>query len=122
MKPNVATRDFPYFAQSPTLYKKNEYSSIDDLKDEIHRILQESATKKFGYGQSIYYQSILFCNPYLLIPEWCWEMLEDYNACKKYNIPLAKSLDEAPAWKLDCFDIIENEMMLCGKHIQEKNG
>ena len=120
--PDGYTRTFPYHAQSPTLYKRVEYTCINDLIDEVDRIIQEPQTKKYGIGQSLYYQTILFCNPYTLIFEWCWEMLEDYNACKKYNIPLAKSIDEAPAWKLDCFDIIENEIMLCNKHKQKEDG
>ena len=115
-------KQFPYTARSPTLRKGITYESIEDVNDEVDRILQEPDTKKFGVGQSLYYQTSIICSPASLIPDWCWEMLEDYNACKKFNIPLAKNLDEASVWMLDCFNIIESEISNCTKHQKEKDG
>ena len=120
--PDGYTRTFPYTAQSPTLYKSVEFTCKKDLEDEIKRIINEPQTKKHGTGQSLYYQTLLFCNPYELIPEWCWEMLEDYNSCKKFNIPLANNLEDVSVWMLDCFNIIETEVNNCTKHQREENG
>ena len=40
---------------------------------------------------------------------------------ESFNIPLAKSLDEAPARKLRDFTIIKAEVMALQKHYMEKN-
>ena len=42
-------------------------------------------------------------------------MLQEYHYVKNYNIPLGKDLDSADAFKLNCFDIIQNEFMAIGK-------
>jgi hypothetical protein len=39
---------------------------------------------------------------------------------ESFNIPLAKSLDEAPAQKLRDFSVIKTEMMAVQKHFMEK--
>ncbi len=115
-------KTLPYSAQSPTLVKRIEYKGENDLLEEVERILAEPGTKKYGAGQSLFYQLPLFCDPNSVIPEWCWSMLEDYNSCKKFNIPLANNLDEASAWMLDCFNTIETEINNCSKHQRQKNG
>jgi len=122
LNPNGYTRNYPYTAQSPTLYKRVEYTCENDLIDEVDRILAEPQTKKHGTGQSLYFQTLLFCNPYVLIPEWCWDMLEDYNACKKFNVPLANNLEEVSVWMLDCFHTIEAEINNCTKYQRDKDG
>ena len=122
LKPDGYNREFPYIAQSPITRQRVEYNCVDDLGNEIERILQDPDTKKFGIGISLYYQSILFCDPQLLIPYWCWDLLDDYHCCKRYNIPLANNLDEAPSWTLDCFDIIEEEIAVIQGMKKEKNG
>ena len=118
--PDFPYKSLPYTSQSPTLYKSVKYETIDDLLEEIDRILVEPQTIKFGVGQSLFYQIPLFADPNLLIPEWCWDMLEDYNLVKKFNVSLG-TLDELPAWRTDCFALIENEIMNCTKH-ENKNG
>ncbi len=115
-------REFPYIAQSPTLVERIEYKGEDDLLEEVDRILAEPGTKKFGIGQSLYYQLPLFCDPDSLVPDWCWDMLADYNACKKFHIPLSNSLDNCSCWLLDCFNIIESEINKCSQHKKEKDG
>ena len=109
-----------YESQSPTLYRRIEYDE-EEIYNEIERILAEPGTQKFGIGQSLYYQLPLFCNPSFVIPEWCWTMLEDYHLCTTFHIPMAKDLDSADVWKMDCFNVIENEMNNCITH-KRKNG
>ena len=112
---------FPYTTQSPTQLKRIEFTNEDDLLDEINRILREPQTIKFGVGQSLFYQIPLFGDPNMLIPEWCWDMLEDYNLVKKFNVTLG-NLDDITAWRSDCFTLIDNEITNCTKHEQDKNG
>ena len=115
------TKSLPYKSQSPTLYRVIEYDK-EEIYNEIDRILAERGTQKFGIGQSLYYQLPLFCDPSSVIPEWCWTMLEDYHLSTTFNIPVARDLDSADAWKLDCFNMIENEINKCNIHQREKNG
>jgi len=115
------TKSLPYKSQSPTLYKVIEYDE-EEIYDEINRILAEPGTQKFGIGQSLFYHLPLFCDPSFVIPEWCWTMLEEYHLCTTFNIPIARDLDSANAWKLDCFNVIENEINNCTIHQREKNG
>ena len=117
-----ASFNLPYKSQSPTLYKFVEYKTENDIFDEVNRILDEKGTKKYGIGQSLYYQMPLFCDPFFVIPEWCWDMLEDYNACKKFNVPLANNLEEVSVWMLDCFHTIEAEINNCTKYQRDKDG
>lgn len=99
----------PYTAQSPTLFKRIEFKNEKDIEDEIERILSTPNIEKHGIGQSLYFQLPFFCNPKEQIPEWCWQMIDDYYVTTEYNIPLAKTLDKANAWVLDCFNVIKDE-------------
>ena len=112
----------PYWSQSPTLRKRIEYKNYDDVNSEIERILNEQATKKFGIGQSLFYQIPFFCNPRAVIPDWCWEMINDYCIATKYNVPLGENLGSILAWQLDCFSIIESEISNINTHERKKNG
>lgn len=99
----------PYTAQSPTLFKRVEFKNEKDIDDEIKRILSEPNINKHGIGQSLYFQLPFFCNVEEQIPEWCWQMIDDYYVTIEYNIPLAKTLNKANAWVLDCFSVIRDE-------------
>lgn len=112
----------PYVGQSPTLYKRIEYNTEQDIMDEIERILAEPGTQKFGVGQSLYYQLPLFCDTEYVIPGWCWDMLDDYQTCKRFNLPLGKNLDDVSAWRTDCFNLIENEIQKITEYEKKKNG
>ena len=48
--------------------------------------------------------------------------MKEYNYMKNYNIPMAKSLDDADSYKLDCFDLINSELNAIQQYIGEKNG
>jgi|TARA_B100000073_G_scaffold339533_1_gene338077 hypothetical protein len=100
----------PYTAQSPTLFKRIEFKNEKDIENEIDRILSEPNIKKHGIGQSLYFQLPFFCNPDEQIPNWCWQMIDDYYVVTEYNIPLSNTLDDANAWVLDCFNIIKDEV------------
>ena len=99
-----------------------EYKNKGDLFDEIDRILSEETTQKFGVGQSLYYQLPFFCEPSIVIPDWCWNMIEDYYLIKNYNIPLSRDLASADVWIIDSFLIIENELNNIKKHKANSDG
>ena len=111
----------PYTAQSPSLFKRMEYKNEEDVYDEIDRILSEKNIQKFGIGKSLFYQMPFFCEPSLFLPNWCWEMIEDYHLTKAYNIPLSSSLEDANAWICDCFLTIEDEFNKIKEHKLKKD-
>jgi len=39
-----------------------------------------------------------------------------------FDIPLARSLDEAPAVRMEMYNTIKQELGACRKHQQEKDG
>ena len=57
-----------------------------------------------------------------IISGWCWNMISDYYTIKKYNIPLASSLDDIDAWTLDSFNVIDEEINNVMKFSEKKNG
>tara|TARA_Y100000310_G_scaffold284507_1_gene307324 strand:- start:974 stop:1381 length:408 start_codon:yes stop_codon:yes gene_type:complete len=110
----------PYSAQSPVTGKRVTFKTEENLWDEYNAICEEAVSKGFDVGQSLYYQIPFFANPQFFIKGWMYEMIDDYNLCKSFNIPPAKDLDSASAWRMDCFTVIENEITKCQKHQQEK--
>tara|TARA_R100001594_G_scaffold120011_2_gene155539 strand:+ start:745 stop:1143 length:399 start_codon:yes stop_codon:yes gene_type:complete len=112
----------PYTAQSPTLYKRIEYKTEKDIYDEIERILSEKNIQKHGVGKSLFFQLPFFCDPVLIISDWCWQMIEDYHLVKTYNIPLSSSLDNVNTWQSDCFLALESELQEIKKHKLKENG
>jgi hypothetical protein len=96
----------PYNAQSPHSYDQRRFKTIDDVWDEVNLVEQN----KFTLGQNLFHIVPLFAKPEWLFDESMAEIFKEYQITKKFNIPLSKSIDEADAFKLDCFLIIENEM------------
>ena len=110
----------PYESQSPVLRKRIKYESKQDILDEVSMIIKEANERRYDIGQSLYYQIPFFANPVYIISEWCWDMISDYYTVKRYNIPLANSLDNVDIWMLDSFNVIENEVNKV-KEFQRKN-
>jgi len=110
-----------YTAQSPTLYSQVEYDE-DEIWREVERIVEECEGKQFSIGQSLYFQIPFFANPqFFYRPEYD-EWIEDVMLMDSFNIPLARSLDEAPAFRLEMYNIIKQELIACQNYKQEKNG
>ncbi len=51
-----------------------------------------------------------FCDASFVIKDWCIQMIDDYTVAKSFNIPVAKNLDDADAWRIDCFKVVEQEL------------
>jgi hypothetical protein len=112
---------FPYtVTQSPFSYKEREFRSIDDVWDEIHKLCTQF--KDRTVGQELYHLIPLFANPSVILEDWHFEMIQEYHYMTKFNIPLARSLDEAPASRLVYFDAIENEINAIMNFKAQKNG
>ena len=99
---------FPYTAQSPTLKKKITYTE-EVLWEEIARLVEESEDGKFTLGAALYY-SLVFCSDstYFLTPETVFA-LEEYMCMKRFNLPLAKTIDDADYHRLVIFSAIDEE-------------
>lgn len=63
-----------------------------------------------------------FCEPLNIIPQWCWDMIEDFYLVKNYNVPLASELNSVDVFTTDCFLIIENELSNIKTHREKLNG
>jgi hypothetical protein len=100
----------PYTAQAPATHQKREFKTIDDIWEEIEALSHERGWSKFSEGQNLFHVVPLFADPYNLIEPWMWDMINEFNYVTRYNIPLAQSLDEADAFRLDCFTVIDNEL------------
>lgn len=110
---------FPYTARSPVSNKKKLFENEKDVLGEIEKVINQEGTRKFGVGQTLYYEMPFFTNPSLVINNWCWEMIQDYKLVTKYNIPLGASLESLSVFKVDCFSIIEHEIENINNHRKE---
>jgi len=86
----------------------------------VERLAQESDGTKFSVGQQLYYQIHFFANPRFLWDREYDQLIEEYYMMESMNIPIARSLDEAPAQKLRDFNIIKTEVFALQKHLMEK--
>lgn len=107
-------------AQSPISKKMKEFTTVDDIWNEIEKIA--NSDHRYSIGQQLYYLLPLFANPFYIIKDQFYELINEYHYVTDYNIPLGKSLDETNAHRLSMFNIIKNEMALALKHKQQKNG
>ena len=112
--------EFPYQATSPTLRKSITYTE-EEVWLEVDRIVQESQGTSYTLGQSLWYNLILCSNmDYFYDPEMNF-LIREYNMCKQFNVPPARSIDEAEYLKMVTFSAIDEEVNACTKHQQEKN-
>ena len=113
--------EFPYSARSPVTGDFKKFQDLEDVSDEIEKVINQKGEKKFVAGQTLYYELPFFANPNTVISDWCFEMIQDYILTTRYNIPFAKDLDSVNVFHLDCFNIIEAEINNINKHKEKKN-
>ena len=113
---------FPYKRQSPVTKKNREYNTLQEVEEEVILLSDTFSDSQFTLGRNLYFILPLFCNPRLLVDEEYVELMKEYHYIKNYNIPIARSLDEADSYKLDCYDIIQKELNAITQYIREKNG
>ena len=117
-KADTRTLDFPYECQSPTLKKKITYDE-DELWREIDRILAEDERGKFTPGANLYHNLILCADASYFLDSETNMILEEYMAMKRFNIPLAASIDEVEYNRLVVFSAIDEEYNACIKAEQD---
>ena len=112
---------FPYKAKSPTLKKEILYDE-QELWNEIWRIVEANQNGKFTLGAALYH-SLVFCadSTYFLTQETIFT-LEEYIAVKRFNLQLAKTIDDADYNRLVIFSAIDEEFnALQQEQIKKKN-
>lgn len=103
---------FPYKALSPTLKKHITYDE-QELWHEIDRILNEDVDGKFTYGQQLYFNVLHCADSAYFLDNDTSIFLEEYMMHKRFNIPLAKSIDEASYTRMSLFSAIDEEYNAC---------
>tara|TARA_R110000803_G_scaffold3866_2_gene13199 strand:- start:2389 stop:2766 length:378 start_codon:yes stop_codon:yes gene_type:complete len=113
---------FPYQAKSPTLKKVITYTE-DELWNEVYRILGEDKERKFTPGTNLYYNLVLCADSsYFCTAETSFAM-EEYMSMKRFNIPIARTIDEAEYERLVIFSAIDEEMTaISNENINKNNG
>ena len=99
---------FPYEAQNPISGQVQTFKSVEDVEKVIDEILLEDT--KVSAGQNLYFLTPLFCDQRYFIDSESQDLIRQYNFCKTYNTPLAKTFDEIPARLIEAFEIIEKEL------------
>ena len=110
---------FPYTAQSPITGKKVLFSNLKEVEEEIKKVLEQDGVKKFGIGQTLYYEMPFFTNPIYHVRQWCWDMLEDYKIATTFNVPIGSDLDSISTFQIDCLTIIDEEINKINNHRTE---
>lgn len=117
-----ATLNFPYKRQSPSTKKIVTYYNIEQVWQEIYTLVDQWQDSSFSLGRNLYFYLPLFMDPSWIISEDYQLIVKEYNWVKDFNIPLATSLDNIDAKKLDEFDLINTEIKSIQNYMSEKNG
>lgn len=107
-----------YTAESPTLGKKIKFNK-DEIFNEFQRIADEAGGTRWSVGQSLYYQSPLFCDIGKFVDKDSQDMIGEYTVCKQFHVPAASTLDEMEWDRFQGFQVIEEEMISCQKREME---
>ena len=110
----------PYQAKSPTLKKQVTYDEAE-LWCEIDRILQEDIDSKFTQGQQLYFNLLHCADSAYFIDSEVNIYLEEFMLNKRFNIPLAKSIDEAEFERMSLFRAIDEEYNACIENAKVHN-
>lgn len=111
---------FPYQAQSPTSYDRIQFDTVDDVWVEVEKLVIESRESTRSIGQDLFFLLPMFADPRVILENWHFEMINEWQSSKMLGLPIAKTLDEADAMKVDGFLIIENEMLSISKYENKK--
>jgi len=119
--PHIALK-FPYKRQSPVTKRNKTYKNIDDVWQDIEKLIDKWQDSKYSLGRNLYFHLPLFMNPKWIIDFDDNILLKEYNWIKDFNIPLAKDLDSADAEKIEIFDIINREIKSIQNYMSEQYG
>ena len=107
-RPQTQEYTFPYKCTSPTLHKEITYDE-NELWAEIDRILEEDSQNKFTPGTNLYYNLLLCSDSRYFVDSEINLYIEEYMAMKRFNIPIAETIDKAEYERLVVFTAIDEE-------------
>ena len=116
------TLNFPYKRQSPLTKQNRDYDNFEQVEEEVLALSEKFKDSNFTLGRNLYFIVPLFANPKWFIDDEYIELIREFNYIKNYNIPMAKTLDEADSYKIANFDIIQKEITAIQQYLGEKNG
>jgi hypothetical protein len=117
----VSPYSLPYNEVSPVDYVRREYGSLDDVWQEIDRIVEVNRKTSRTIGQDLYHLVPLFTDPNLIIEDWHLEVINEYNITQNFNVSLGV-LDDVPNDRLNCFSVILREYNAIKEIESKKNG
>jgi|TARA_R100000084_G_scaffold92663_1_gene46495 hypothetical protein len=90
------------------LHKEITYDE-NELWAEIDRILEEDSQNKFTTGTNLYYNLLLCSDSRYFVDSEINLYIEEYMAMKRFNIPIAETIDKAEYERLVVFTAIDEE-------------
>ena len=102
-------------------YKRREYGTVEDIWEEIERIIEVNNRTTRTIGQDLYNLLPLFTNPAYIIEDWQLEVINEYNIVQNFNVSLGE-LDNVPNDRLNCFSVIHREYNAIKDIESKKNG
>ena len=117
----VSPYSLPYSEVSPVDYKRREYGTVEDIWEEIERIIEVNNRTTRTIGQDLYNLLPLFTNPAYIIEDWQLEVINEYNIVQNFNVSLGE-LDNVPNDRLNCFPVIHREYNAIKDIESKKNG
>ena len=114
--------EFPYKAQSPISAKFKEFKNEADIWKEVEAIAELANTSKTRTMGNLLYDLVpLFASPSFFSKDWMVDIFNEFHWVKNWNISPG-NLDDVPAFRLDCWTIIENELNQINNNESKKNG
>jgi hypothetical protein len=108
-KPPDLFASLPYTVRG-LVNKKGKYPEIEiESVDDIWNELEQAMEGKWTTGQQLYHLAPLLCDCSLLVEDWMWEVIQEYNYVQRFGVSLG-NLDDASAHRLECFTIIDKEI------------
>tara|TARA_R100001163_G_C5057140_1_gene193644 strand:+ start:674 stop:1054 length:381 start_codon:yes stop_codon:yes gene_type:complete len=107
-RPDTQEYNFPYKCVSPTLHKEITYDE-NELWAEIDRILEEGNKNNFTPGANLYYNLLLCSDAKYFMDAEINILMEEFMAMKRFNLPLAQTIDDAGYERLVIFSAIDDE-------------
>lgn len=115
-------REFPYKAQSPISAEIKEFRNEADIWEEVEAIAELAKTSKTRTMGNLLYDLVpLFASPPFFFKSWMVDIFNEFHWVKNWNISPG-NLDDVPAFRLDCWTIIENELNQINNNESKKNG
>ena len=105
-----ATKEFPYRALNPVTQQDEVINNKQDVNRILMQCQQEAIEKGYDIGEALYTQLFFFADPIHIHNSDCQNLIIKYVFCDSFNCPPYPSLQETPAYLVDQFLLIKNEI------------